>query len=176
MRPVSDIAWRRRRGEARLAALSAAFARNSAVRAAEETRRIADVAAKVAARADVSQDANHIFRAPLFKDPPVPFPQESVRVRSAVGPEMARRVASGEPQALVHAVASLAAAWLEKAGTHISLPAPAGATDCLVAGGATGGLLAAALELCAMLELSPQGRKALAQLGRKPVLQESEGE
>lgn len=83
-------------------------------------------------------------------------------------------VVRGDPQALALAVAALAAGLFLRADTSIKFPASA--ADVAHKGGPQAGLLAAAIDLRALLAQSPQGRQALRDFGFEPVLQHVEGE
>lgn len=79
---------------------------------------------------------------------------------------------AGNPDDLILTLVQLAADWMRKAGSHIALRDIVPAVQIAV-GGEKGAVLAAALDLLAVLELTPQGRKALADFGGKPLLQET---
>ncbi len=84
-------------------------------------------------------------------------------------------VARGDVDALVVAVAVLAADLFAAVDSHISFPLSARDVARL---GCTprAGLLAAAIDLRALLAQSPQGRQALRDFGFEPVLEYVEGE
>ena len=85
-------------------------------------------------------------------------------------------VARGEPQALTLAVASLAALLFMRAGSSIKIPVTAVDVACkAIENGPQAGLLAAAIDLRALLSQSPQGRQALRDFGFEPVLEDVEG-
>lgn len=84
-------------------------------------------------------------------------------------------VAHGDADALVLAVTALAAGLFGAVDSSISFPLSA--RDVARLGGTPqAGLLAAALDLRALLAQSPQGRKALRDFGFEPVFQHIEGE
>ena len=85
-------------------------------------------------------------------------------------PDM-QAVARGEPQALALAVASLAAFLFTRAGSSIKFPTTAvDVAHKAIENGPQAGLLAAAIDLRALLAISPHGRKSLRDLGFEPVL------
>lgn len=90
--------------------------------------------------------------------------------------QIALAVQAGDIAAMYRALACTAAQWLLACGRSIELRDRLTRAECLGRNDATGGLLAAALDLIDVLELSPQGREALANLRRQPVPQETEGE
>lgn len=97
--------------------------------------------------------------------------------RLAFGPALAAAIEREEEGALLRGLASTAALWFALADFDMALRKEIGATNCTTGiGAAEGATLAAALDLCAVLELCPQGRKALADLDSKPILQQSKGE
>lgn len=82
---------------------------------------------------------------------------------------------AGDKDSLAFAVAQFAAYVMQQAGSHIA--APVGPTAVAALGSSPkAGLLAAGLELRALLAESPDGRKALADLGFEPVSQDVERE
>ncbi len=84
-------------------------------------------------------------------------------------------VRSGDVSALTVAVAACAARWFSMADSCLAFPS--GAADVARKGdSATAGLLAAAIDLRALLAQSPQGRQALRDFGFEPVLEHVEGE
>lgn len=86
-------------------------------------------------------------------------------------------VARGEPQALALAAASLTALLFLRAGSSIKIPVTAIDVAHMAAeNGPQAGLLAAAMDLRALLAQSPQGRQALRDFGFEPVLEQVEGE
>lgn len=86
-------------------------------------------------------------------------------------------VARGEPHAFALATASLAALLFLRAGSSIKFPATAADVAHKAAeNGPQAGLLAAAIDLRALLAQSPQGRQALRDFGFEPVLEHVEGE
>lgn len=86
-------------------------------------------------------------------------------------------VARGDSQAFAVAAAALAAFWFSRAGSSIKLPgAAADVAHKAAENGPQAGLLAAAIDLRALLAQSPQGRQALRDLGFEPVLEHVEGE
>lgn len=95
----------------------------------------------------------------------------------AISPQTIEQIESGDLQALVHGVACHAALWLEQCGQHHSMRDLIGHTHCVSgAGPREQALMAAALDLLRLLDRSPHGRQAIADLGRKPVLQNPKGE
>ena len=81
---------------------------------------------------------------------------------------------AGDPDDLVLTLVQLAADWMRKAGSHIEVRDIVPAVQIAI-GGEKGAVLAAALDLVTVLELTPQGRKAIADFGRKPLPQEAKG-
>lgn len=88
-------------------------------------------------------------------------------------PDM-QAVAHGDAKALVLATAALAAALFRHADSSIRFPASA--VDVASKEGPKAGMLAAAIDLRALLAQSPQGRQALADFGFEPVLHHVESE
>lgn len=98
-------------------------------------------------------------------------------MKAAFGEATARAIQAGDQQALLTGLVANAALWFELAGSHIGFRKTLGAVNCAAHGAPDSGvLLAAAIDLYDVLELSPQGREALANFGRKPVLQEPKSE
>lgn len=98
-------------------------------------------------------------------------------MRAAFGPALASDIAAGDQAALLRGLSATAALWFLLADSHVAFRRDVGAAQCVADGSpARGALLAAARDLCAVLELSPQGREALADLARDPVLQKPESE
>lgn len=81
---------------------------------------------------------------------------------------------AGNPDDLTRALVLLAAEWMIRSGSHIRLRDVV-PTVQVALGGANGAVLAAALDLVTVLELTPQGRKAVADLVCKPLLQQTKG-
>lgn len=81
---------------------------------------------------------------------------------------------AGNPDDLTRSLVQLAADWMLRAGSHIRLRDMVPTVQVAV-GGKDGAVLAAALDLLTVLELTPQGRKAVADLVGKPLLQDAEG-
>ena len=94
--------------------------------------------------------------------------------RRGLAPEAVMAAHSAERAADPKALAMMAAHWFEAAGFHISFTFLPSDLVCCV--GASGGLLAAAIELRNHLAKSSDGRKALRDLGFEPVPQNVEGE
>lgn len=82
----------------------------------------------------------------------------------------------GDPhQRLVAQMANYCAGLFRAAGSHVSFPLCA--VHLAVAGdNSKAGLLAAAMHARDLLLLSPEGRKALSDLGFEPLLEHVEGE
>lgn len=84
-------------------------------------------------------------------------------------------VRAGDPAALTVAMAACAARWSVLAGSDISCrhqPSDVAQEE----GTAKAGLLAATMDLRALLAESPDGRQALADFGFQPLLEHVEGE
>lgn len=92
-------------------------------------------------------------------------------MRTAFSEELRRRIQAGEPEALLRGLASLSALWFAQSGSLIEMRCQLGASHAVAQP-----LLAAAMDLHDVLCLSPQGRKAVADLGGKPVPQQPESE
>lgn len=86
---------------------------------------------------------------------------------------MRESLREGDLDALVGTLVALAADWLAKGGSHWSQRHTIACVR-LAEGGPKEVLLASALDLMTVLELTPQGRKAVANLGGKPVAQQAE--
>lgn len=84
-------------------------------------------------------------------------------------------VRAGDPAALTVAVAACAARWFALAGSNVSFPHQP-SDVAREEGTAKAGLLAAAMDLRALLTESPNGRQALADFGFQPLLEHVEGE
>lgn len=84
-------------------------------------------------------------------------------------------VRRGDADAFALAVAACAARWLSMAGSHAAFPLHA-SDIASEEGTAKAGLMAAAMDLRALLTQSPQGRKALGDFGFQPVFEHIEGE
>lgn len=96
---------------------------------------------------------------------------------AAFGASTRLKIESGDDLALLHGLAATAALWFRLAGHDIRSRQGIGAMHCAShESPELGAVLAAALDLCDLLELSPQGRKAIADLAREPLLQESKRE
>ncbi len=90
--------------------------------------------------------------------------------------ELAEPIAAGDERALLIGVAATAGNWLHIADFPAKKWRQLRASHCLSAVRPEHyGLVAAALEMLAVLDASPQGRKALADLGLDPVEQDPEG-
>jgi hypothetical protein len=76
--------------------------------------------------------------------------------------------------ALLHAIASMACDWLCLAGCSVDMWRGLGAAQ--VAASPRPGLLAAALDLLRLLDSTPQGRQAIAQLVGQDFFQQAKGE
>lgn len=97
--------------------------------------------------------------------------------RLPFGPVLRSRVEKGEDAALLLSLIAIASFWLEASGTSIRVWRSIGSTACVVqADPCKGALMAAALDLLNTIELSPQGRKAIADFCRQPLPQQTEGE
>lgn len=79
---------------------------------------------------------------------------------------------AGNPDDLTRTLVQLAADWMLRAGSHIQLRDLTSSVQVALAG-SNGAVLAAALDLISVLELTPQGRKAIADFGGKPLLQDT---
>lgn len=98
-------------------------------------------------------------------------------MKLAFGACVARRIEAGDQGAMLTGLVAMAALWFDLAGGHLAIRNSLGAVSCVAdASPVQGALLAAAKDLCAVLELSPQGRKALADFGGKPFLEQAKGE
>ena len=82
-------------------------------------------------------------------------------------------VRSGEPAALIVALIALADSWLHTNAMDVSFQVPA-SSIAIEGATAKAGLLAAAVDLRALLTQCPQGRKALQDFGFEPFLQNVE--
>lgn len=84
-----------------------------------------------------------------------------------LSPHQIERIEAGDQQALVFGVACLASMWMHLLGLHSSFSSGVTYAHC-VAGPdpREQGLLAAAQDLCQLLQRSPQGREAFAKLER----------
>lgn len=112
--------------------------------------------------------------ADLFTVPPSTVQETPPRSRPM--PDM-QAVARGDSQAFAVAVAALASLLFSQAGSNIKLPGAAADVARKAAdNGPQAGLLAAAMDLRALLAQSPQGRQALRDLGFEPILEHGEGE
>lgn len=92
------------------------------------------------------------------------------------GPATRELVATGDEKAMLKALVCTAAHWFELSGYHIGLRADLTRAACTDRSNVAAPLLAAALDLCALLELSPQGGEALADFGRQPLFEKAKGE
>ena len=84
-------------------------------------------------------------------------------------------VRAGDQSALMHALLALANHWFGAAGSHLSFPVPA-AEVARRGDSSAAGLLAAAVDLRALLGATPQGREALRDLGFERLLEDFERE
>lgn len=84
-------------------------------------------------------------------------------------------VAAGDAQALLLAVAQTACLWIELGGCHRRLWRSLGAAHAVADASGKGALLAAGLDMLALLDSSSHGRQALRQLGLEPVEKDVEG-
>jgi hypothetical protein len=82
---------------------------------------------------------------------------------------------SGDVGGLAAAVAAFAGHLMQQGGAHIAAPMGASAVAAL-GNSPKAGLLAAGLELRALLSESPQGREFLRDLGFEPLLEQVERE
>lgn len=81
----------------------------------------------------------------------------------------------GDPDAFAVALAACASRWFSMADSNLAFPSSA--ADVAREGGTSkAGLLAAAIDVRALLAESPQGRKALRDFGFEPVFEHVEGE
>ena len=84
-------------------------------------------------------------------------------------------VAAGDAQALLLAVARTACLWVDLGGGHWRTWRSMGAAHAVADASGKGALLAAGLDMLALLDSSSHGRQALGQLGLQPVEQDVEG-
>lgn len=82
---------------------------------------------------------------------------------------------SGDARGLAAAMAAFAGHLMQQGGAHIAAPMGASAVAAL-GNSPKAGLLAAGLELRALLSESPQGRESLRDLGFEPLLEQVERE
>lgn len=82
---------------------------------------------------------------------------------------------SGDARGLAVAMAAFAGHLMQQGGAHIAAPMGASAVAAL-GNSPKAGLLAAGLELRALLSESPQGRESLRDLGFQPLLEQVERE
>ena len=105
---------------------------------------------------------------------------KSMRLADAVADEVPfgyyshPAVADQSDAALLHAIASMACDWLCLAGCSVDMWRGLGAAQ--VAASPRPGLLAAALDLLRLLDSTPQGRQAIAQLVGQDFFQQAKGE
>lgn len=86
-------------------------------------------------------------------------------------------IAAGDNEALLRGLACLAGCWIQAAGGDVAKKSEITATNGVVhESPALGALLLAGLDLLAVIELSPQGREAIANFRSKPLLQQAKGE
>lgn len=87
-------------------------------------------------------------------------------MRFAYSSETAQAIAAGDTDALLRGLVAHAALWFEAAGSNIGMRHLVGPMTCVLQTAPKDQvLLAAACSLCATLELSPQGREAIANFG-----------
>lgn len=87
------------------------------------------------------------------------------------------QVQSGDEAAILRALVCLAAVWIEAGGASVDDYHSIGPTTCVAhQNPRSGALLAAGLDVLRVLNLSPQGRKAVADFCGKPFLQQTKGE
>lgn len=86
-----------------------------------------------------------------------------------LGSTLRTNLAAGDQAALLSALAGLASHWLRESGVPHSISDPPLATAAhLLSDPARGALLSAGLDLLNILSLSPQGREAVENFGRRP--------
>lgn len=91
--------------------------------------------------------------------------------------DTARQVAADDESAFLKALISLASSWMDAAGGSVGDRNEIMATTCLSCPDLRAAvLLAAGVDLLRVLELSPKGRKALADFCGEPFLEETKGE
>lgn len=96
----------------------------------------------------------------------------STRLMALSAAELAAVPAGG----LHHALTCKAALWIESAGFLFEDWPQIGATDCALLQPAQGALVAAALDVLALMALTPEGREAVANFRSQPVFQQAEAE
>lgn len=96
-------------------------------------------------------------------------------VRSAYGAQTKAAVQAGDVDALMRAAAGLASQWVIAAGHQPAAAANLSTIACVMATPMQAVLLAAARDLLELIRLSPDGRKALAELHLEPLLEHVEG-
>jgi len=89
----------------------------------------------------------------------------------AFGDDIREAIQAGNHKDLCHGLCCMAALWFHVAGTDIRLRNHIFAANVI-----DNGILAAACDLYDLLELSPQGRKALLDFCNKPVFEQTKGE
>lgn len=98
-----------------------------------------------------------------------------MKLQTAYRPVLAEQIAAGDEQALLRGIAATAMHWLRLADLPPRFWRQLTPSHCVSAARPEhNGLVAAALDMLAVLDASPQGRKALADLGLEPVEQHPE--
>ena len=86
-------------------------------------------------------------------------------------------IAAGDQAALLHALAATAAFWLHLGGCDVAHRKSLFAVNCAVEPSPDRrAILSAGCDLYDLLASSPQGRQALLDLRREPILQKTESE